>query len=84
MKTTTEFFTLKGLLFIPRHWTGYLMLGAALAYLIKDGIELDHRMHSVSDFLMNLVFHAVIVWLGYSALAILLNGWQSFRTKDKQ
>ena len=56
-----------------------LLFGAG--YLVRDFIQLDAHSHSVSDLLMNFFFHTSFVWLGYSAIAIILNNWKDFGKK---
>jgi phosphate/sulfate permease len=64
-------FKRKGILFIPVNFIGWLIFAAAVVYAIYDGVELNNRAHSVSDFLINLVFSLLIIAAVYSSIAYL-------------
>jgi phosphate/sulfate permease len=64
-------FERKGIFFIPANFWGWLILTAAVAYAIYKGIQLDSSTHSVSDFLMNLMFSLLIIAAVYSLIAYL-------------
>jgi len=64
-----RFFRRSGFLFIPRHFIGWLIALAALAYGVWAFIEIDGRSHSVSDTLINWVFNMLIVAAIYALIA---------------
>ncbi len=64
-------FERKGILFIPVNFWGWLIFAAAVIYAIYNGVQLDSSAHSVSDFLMNLVFSLLIIAAVYSVIAYL-------------
>jgi phosphate/sulfate permease len=64
-------FKRKGILFIPVNLGGWLIFAAAVIYAIYNGLQLNGSTHSISDFLMNLVFSLLIIAAVYSLIAYL-------------
>jgi hypothetical protein len=64
-------FERKGILFIPVNFGGWLIFAAAVIYAIYNGWQLNSSAHSVSDFLMNLLFSLLIIGAVYSVIAYL-------------
>ncbi len=61
-------FERKSILFVPVNFGGWLIFAAAIIYAIYNGVQLNIA-HSVSDFLMNLVFSLLIIAAVYSFIA---------------
>jgi putative effector of murein hydrolase LrgA (UPF0299 family) len=57
-----------GIFFAPSSVVGWLVLLAAVAFLVWKFIDIDSRSHSVSDTLMNFFFMALIVGVVYSLI----------------
>ena len=57
--------------FIPVSFIGWIILLAALAFAAYDFIDIDNNSHSVSDTLINFVFHLMIIGAVYSAIGYL-------------
>jgi membrane protein DedA with SNARE-associated domain len=66
-----EWFTRKGILFIPDSIVGWLIAIAAFCYCVYLFIDIDSRSHSVSDTLINFVFNALLVVAVYSIIAFI-------------
>ena len=64
-------FKRKGILFIPVNIWGWLIFVAAVAYAIFNGVLLNGSTHSISDFLMNMVFSLLLIAAVYSVIAYL-------------
>ena len=62
-------FKRKGVFFIPVNLGGWLVFASAVCYAVSNGWELNNTTHSVSDFLMNLVFSLLIICGIYSLIA---------------
>jgi cytochrome b subunit of formate dehydrogenase len=60
-----------GIIFIPASLTGWIIALSALAYCVYSFIEIDSRSHSVSDTLMNFVFRVFLVYIAFTAIALL-------------
>ena len=60
-----------GIFFIPTSIIGWLILLVGLAYAVYVFIDIDSRSHSVSDTLINFVFHLLIIGAVYSFIAFL-------------
>jgi hypothetical protein len=65
-------FKRNGIFFTPTSFPGWVILGLGLAYEVYYAIDLNNRSHSVSDFLMNLVFMLLIIGAIYSLIAYLI------------
>ena len=63
-----NWFTRKGIIFLPASVAGWIILLIALAYAVYAFIDIDSRSHSVSDTLMNFVFNLLIIGLVYSVV----------------
>lgn len=64
-------FKRKGILFIPVNFWGWLIFAAALGFAIYNGWLLNSGTHSVSDFLINLLFSWLMIGAVYSLIAYL-------------
>jgi hypothetical protein len=64
-----HWFARRGIFFLPSSLPGWIILLAAIAFLVWTFIDIDSRSHSVSDTLMNFVFHGLIVAVVYSLIA---------------
>lgn len=64
-----NWFKRKGLYFIPVSIPGWIILACAIIYAVYTGVQLNSSQHSVSDFLMNLVFSLLIIMAIYSLIA---------------
>lgn len=62
-------FERKGILFIPINFAGWLIFALAVLYAIYNGVKLNNVTHSVSDFLINMVFSLLIIAAVYSLIA---------------
>ena len=62
-------FKMTGIFMKPVSFAGWLILGAALAYLVWAFFDIDSRSHSVSDTLMNWVFNCLIIAVAYTIIA---------------
>jgi len=62
-------FKRSGIFFLPAKFFGWLILVAAIGLSIYEFIYIDGHSHSVSDTLMNWIFHCLLIWLIYSAIA---------------
>jgi hypothetical protein len=62
-------FRRKGVFFIPINLGGWLVFAVAVCYAVYNGWALNNKAHSVSDFLMNLVFSLLIICGIYSLIA---------------
>ncbi|MET3501126.1 hypothetical protein ABIC45_002738 [Mucilaginibacter rubeus] len=51
-----NWFTRKGIIYLPVSIIGWIILIIALAYAVFTFIDIDKRSHSVSDTLINFVF----------------------------
>lgn len=58
-----------GLFMKPASLFGWLLLVAALAFVVWSFFDIDSRSHSVSDTLINTAFRAVITALAYTVVA---------------
>jgi hypothetical protein len=58
-----------GILFIPRHFLGWLIALVGVGFSIFEFIQINRRQHSVSDTLINFVFMLLIIWSIYSLIA---------------
>lgn len=68
-----SWFVRKGVLFIPKHVVGWIVLIAFAAMAVWEFIDIDSRSHSVSDTLINFVFHAAILAVVYTVIASILS-----------
>ena len=66
-----SWFVRKGPLFLPISWPGWMILLAALAYVVWAFLDIDSRSHSVSDTLINTMFNALIAGVVYAVIAFL-------------
>jgi hypothetical protein len=64
-----QWFSRKGIFFVPSSLYGGIILIATIAYLVWTFLDIDGRSHSVSDTMMNFVFSALVVAVVYSIIA---------------
>jgi len=64
-----NWFTRKGIIYLPASVIGWVILLAALAYAVYVFIDIDSRSHSNSDTLINFVFNLLIIGLVYTVIA---------------
>lgn len=64
-------FKRSGIIFVPTSFIGWIILLCGLAYAVYNGIDLNNRCHSVSDFLINVVFSLLLIYAVYSLVAYL-------------
>jgi membrane protein DedA with SNARE-associated domain len=64
-----NWFTRKGIIYLPVSIFGWLIFAAALAYAVYAFIDIDSRSHSVSDTLISFVFNLLIVGVTYTIVA---------------
>jgi hypothetical protein len=64
-----RWFNRKRMFFLPSSVWGWIVLLAAVAYLIWKFLDIDSRSHSVSDTLINFAFNGLIVVVGYTLIA---------------
>jgi hypothetical protein len=60
-----------GIFFVPAALMGWLILLASVAAAVYVFIAVDNLQHSVSDALMNFVFHLLIIGAVYSLIAFM-------------
>jgi hypothetical protein len=61
-----------GILYRPVHPVGWLLLTAALVFVVYGFFDIDSRSHSASDSIRNTIFLAALTALAYTLLAALL------------
>ena len=66
-----NWFTRKGIFYLPATVIGWMILIIAMAYAVYTFIEIDNRSHSVSDTLINFVFNLLLIGLVYTLIAYL-------------
>ena len=64
-----NWFTRKGIIYLPAAVAGWVILVIAFAYAVYSFIDIDSRSHSVSDTLINFVFNLLIIGLVYTVVA---------------
>ena len=64
-----NWFTRKGIIYLPASAIGWLILVIAAAYAVYTFIDIDNRSHSVSDTLINFVFNLLLIGVVYSVIA---------------
>lgn len=64
-----NWFTRKGIIYLPASATGWVILILTLAYAVYTFIDIDSRSHSVSDTLINFVFNGLLIGLVYTIIA---------------
>lgn len=64
-----NWFTRKGIIYWPVSITGYIILLIAAAYAVYSFIDIDSRSHSVSDTMINFVFHLLLTGSVYTIIA---------------
>ncbi|CAN5120549.1 hypothetical protein BH09BAC6_BH09BAC6_23730 [soil metagenome] len=64
-----NWFTRKGIIYWPASVVGYVILIAAAVFAVYAFIDIDSRMHSVSDTMINFVFILLIIGLFYTIIA---------------
>jgi len=66
-----HWFKQKDIFFVPITVVGWMILIASIAYAIYDFRVIDRKSHSVSDTLMNIAFHLLIIVAIYTITAML-------------
>lgn len=56
-----NWFTRKGLFFVPSSQIGWAFIVIAIGYSVYAFIEIDSRSHSVSDTLISWMFNVVLI-----------------------
>jgi hypothetical protein len=69
-----NWFTRKGIFFIPVSAAGWFILVLAVSYAVYTFISIDSRSHSVSDTLINFVFNLLLIGLVYTIIAYFTEG----------
>ncbi|RWY52407.1 hypothetical protein [Mucilaginibacter gilvus] len=64
-----NWFTRKGIVYLPASIIGWLIFAAALLYAVYAFIDIDSRSHLVSDMLINFVFNFLLIGLAYTIVA---------------
>ena len=64
-----NWFTRKGIFYLPVTLIGWLILAIAAAYAVYTFIDIDGRSHSVSDTMINFVFNLLLIGLIYTIIA---------------
>lgn len=64
-----NWFTRKGIIYLPVSIIGWIILAIALAYAVFTFVDIDKRSHSVSDTLINFVFNLLLIGLVYTLIA---------------
>ncbi|WP_413670361.1 hypothetical protein ACEN9X_10695 [Mucilaginibacter sp. Mucisp86] len=64
-----NWFTRKGIIYLPASIIGWIILTIALGYAVFTFIDIDKRSHSVSDTLINFVFNLLLIGLVYTLIA---------------
>lgn len=64
-----NWFTRKGIIYLPVSIIGWVILAIALAYAVFTFIDIDKHSHSVSDTLINFIFNLLLTGLGYTLIA---------------
>ena len=63
-----NWFTRKGIFYLPVTSPGWLILAIAAAYAVYTFIDIDGRSHSVSDTMINFVFNLLLIGLIYTII----------------
>ncbi|HAL81110.1 MAG TPA: hypothetical protein DCO83_01845 [Mucilaginibacter sp.] len=63
-----NWFTRKGIFYLPVTLPGWLILAIAAAYAVYIFIDIDGRSHSVSDTMINFVFNLLLIGLIYTVI----------------
>jgi hypothetical protein len=64
-----NWFTRKGIFYLPVSAIGWVILVIAFSYAIYTFADIDSHSHSVSDTLINFVFNLLIIGLVYTLIA---------------
>jgi hypothetical protein len=64
-----NWFTRKGIIYLPVSVAGWLILAIALVVAGYIFITIDRESHSVSDTLINFIFNFLIIGLCYTIIA---------------
>ncbi len=84
MKTTAPYFTRKGIIFKPASKIGWLVLIACGLYGIYALFEIDKASHSGSDTFMSWFLTMVMLAVGYTIFAYLMNEKDKDHTKGSK
>ncbi|MCR8557867.1 hypothetical protein KXD93_09455 [Mucilaginibacter sp. BJC16-A38] len=63
-----NWFTRKGIIYLPASIIGWVILGMATAYAVYTFIDIDGRSHSGSDTMINFVFNLLLIGVVYSII----------------
>ena len=63
-----NWFTRRGIIYLPVSIMGWLILFIAAAYAVYTFITIDSRSHSVSDTMINFVFNVLLIGLIYTVV----------------
>lgn len=61
-----DWFSHRGIFFIPKSAAGWLIALLCIAYLVFAFIQIESNSHSVSDTMINWVFRSLIIGAVYS------------------
>lgn len=64
-----HWFVRRGIIFVPTHLIGWLLLAVAIIIAVYIFIDVDGHSHSVSDTLINFVFYLIIIGVVYTGVA---------------
>ena len=77
-----NWFTRKGIFYLPAAIMGWIIFALAAAYAIYTFIDIDSRSHSVSDTLINFVFNLLLIGLVYTIIAYFTEAKKQNPEKD--
>ena len=66
-----RWFRLKGMVFLPASFIGWIISLASITYAIYAFIDIDRQSHSVSDTLTGFLFILIIISAIYTVIAFL-------------
>ncbi|MES2278426.1 MAG: hypothetical protein V4592_20515 [Bacteroidota bacterium] len=64
-----NWFTRRGIIYVPAAIAGWLILLLAAAYAVYTFIDIDSHSHSVSDTMINFMFNLLMIGLVYTIVA---------------
>ncbi len=74
-----NWFTRKGILFVPSSPVGWGFIAVAIGYSVYAFIEIDSRSHSVSDTLISWMFNVVLIFAALYGVA-----WMSTKKPSEE
>jgi membrane protein DedA with SNARE-associated domain len=78
-----NWFTRKGIIYLPASIAGWLIWLIALAYAVYIFIDIDSHSHSVSDTLISFVFNLLLIGLVYTIIAYFTEAKKTTADADK-